>query len=146
MLPVLLRKLIRSTGMDLRRLDFPGYDNAERKGWDGLVEAGAATPWIPNGKSCWEFSTRRDIGRKANGDYATRTRSVSAEERSECTFVFVTARNWQGKNAWESSKDSSGEWESGPGVRHERSGAVAGRVDPRHKYGLPRNSKYRAAE
>ena len=110
LLPVLLRKLIRSTGMDLRRLDFPGYDNAERKGWDGLLEAGAATPWIPNGKSCWEFSTRRDIGRKANGDYATRTRSVSAEERSECTFVFVTARNWQGKNAWESSKDSSGEW------------------------------------
>ena len=112
LLPVLLRKLIRSTGLDLRRLDFPGYDNAERKGWDGLLEAGAATPWIPEGKSCWEFSTRRDTSRKAEGDYATRTRSVSSEERSECTFVFVTARNWPGKNAWESSKDSSGEWKA----------------------------------
>ena len=112
LLPVLLRKLIRSTGVDLRRLDFPGYDNAERKGWDGLLEAGAATPWIPEGKSCWEFSTRMDTGRKAEGDYSTRTRSVSSKERSECTFVFVTARNWPGKNAWESSKDSSGEWKA----------------------------------
>ena len=34
--PVLLRKLIHSTGHELRRVDFPGYDNAERRGWDGL--------------------------------------------------------------------------------------------------------------
>ena len=112
LLPVLLRKLIRSTGTDLRRLDFPGYDNAERKGSDGLLEAGAATPWIPEGKSRWEFGTQRDPRRKAEGDYATRTRSISSEERSECTFVFVTARNWPGKNAWESNKSSSGEWKA----------------------------------
>ena len=112
LLPVLLRKLIRSTGVDLRRTDFPGYDNAERKGWDGLMEAGAATPWIPEGRSCWEFSTRRDPGRKAIGDYATRTRSGSSEERSQCTFVFVTVRNWPGKNEWESRKNASGEWKA----------------------------------
>ena len=93
-------------------MDFPGYDNAERKGWDGLLEAGAATPWIPEGRSCWEFSTRRDPGRKAIGDYATRTRSVSSEERSQCTFVFVTVRNWPGKNEWESRKNASGEWKA----------------------------------
>ena len=52
-LPVLLRKLIHSTGRELRQVDFPGNDNAERKGWDGLIEAGAATPWIPEGRSCW---------------------------------------------------------------------------------------------
>src|SRR5207247_4486798 len=46
-LPVLLRRLINSTGHELRRVDFPGYDNSERKGWDGLVEAGATTHWIP---------------------------------------------------------------------------------------------------
>ena len=110
LLAVLLRKLIRSTGQDLCQVDFPGYDDAERRGWDGLLEAGAATPWIPDGKSRWEFSTQKDPGRKAQGDYATRTRFVSSEDKSECTFVFVTARNWPGKNEWERSKNASGEW------------------------------------
>ena len=55
LLPVLLRKLVHSTGHELRKVDFPGYDNAERHGWDGVVEADAATPWVPEGKSGWEF-------------------------------------------------------------------------------------------
>lgn len=42
-LSVLLRRLIHSTGHELRQVDFPGFDNAERKGSDGLVDAGAAT-------------------------------------------------------------------------------------------------------
>ena len=49
-LPVLLRLLINSTGTELRRVDFPGYDNAQRPGWDGWVEAGAATPSILRGQ------------------------------------------------------------------------------------------------
>jgi hypothetical protein len=54
---VLLRKLVNSTGQDLSLVDFPGYDQAEKKGWDGSVDAGAATPWIPMGKSGWEFGS-----------------------------------------------------------------------------------------
>ena len=46
-LPVLLRRLIHSTGRELSRVDFPGYDNAQRHGWDGQVEADATTPWVP---------------------------------------------------------------------------------------------------
>ena len=112
MLPVLLRKLVHSTGQDLRQVDFPGYDNAERKGWDGLIEAGAATPWIPEGKSCWEFGTNRNPGSKAERDYAARIRSVSPAERSECTFVFVTTRNWFGKTEWARSKHAAGDWKA----------------------------------
>jgi len=51
-LPVLLRKLVNSTGQELSFVDFPGYDNAEKKGWDGRVDAGAATPWIPAPAEC----------------------------------------------------------------------------------------------
>ena len=112
LLPVLLRKLIRSTGVDLRRMDFPGYDNAERKGWDGLLEAGAATPWIPEGRSCWEFGVEARPARKAERDYANRTRAVSSDERREYAFVFVTTRNWPGKNAWKSDKEASGAWKA----------------------------------
>ena len=110
LLPVLLRRLIRSTGEALRQVDFPGYDNAERKGWDGLVDAGAATPWISEGKSGWELGTGANPGDKANSDYRSRTGSVSSDERREHTFIFVTTRNWPGKKAWEEAKDASGKW------------------------------------
>ena len=72
LLPVLLRKLVHSTGHELRQVDFPGDDNAERHGWDGLIEASAATPWIPEGKSGWEFGTNQNPKGKAESDYANR--------------------------------------------------------------------------
>ena len=111
-LPVLLRKLIHSTGHDLRRVDFPGYDNAERKGWDGWIEAGVATPWIPEGKSGWEFGTNNDPRRKAEHDYAARLASVPAAEWTEYTFVFVTPRNWPGKAEWVEGKRAAGDWKA----------------------------------
>ena len=109
-LAVLLRKLVHSTGNDLCRVDFPGYDNAQRKGSDGFVEAGAATPWVPEGKSYWEFGTDQKPGLKANNDYTARLKSVDADERANSTFVFVTPRNWPGKTAWEKQKNVSGDW------------------------------------
>ncbi len=104
LLPVLVRMLVHSTGRDLCRVDFHGYDNAARRGWDGYVEAGAPTPWIPEGKSCWELGTGQNPGRKAECDYSKRLASVPPNERSECTYVFVTPRNWTGKTEWADSK------------------------------------------
>ncbi len=110
-LPVLMRKLVHAVGEGLERVDFPGYDNAERHGWDGLVEAAVATPWVPRGKSGWELSTREDIKRKAEKDYANRMRAIpKAEERAEYTFIFVTARNWPGKDQWVKEKTALGHW------------------------------------
>lgn len=109
-LPVLLRRLIQSTGHELRQVDFPGYDNAERKGADGFVEAGAATPWIPEGSSYWEFGVNQKPATKAEGDYNARTRSIPADERARCTFVSVTPRNWPGKTDWTKQKNAAGDW------------------------------------
>ena len=111
LLPVLLRKLIHSTGHELRQVDFPGYDNAERKGWDGKIEADAATPWIPEGKSGWEFGTNKNPKSKAESDYANRA-SVPTDEKAECTFVFVTPRNWPGKTDWARRKQAEGDWKA----------------------------------
>ena len=110
-LPVLLRRLVLSTGFDLRRIDFPGHDNAQRAGWDGWLEAGAATPWIPHGASGWEFSTEQRPSVKADGDYRKRL-TIPAAERAECTFVFVTTRNWLGKNDWAAEKEALGHWKA----------------------------------
>ncbi len=111
-LPVLLRKLVHSTGNDLRQADFPGYDNAQRKGSDGFVEAGAATPWVPEGNSYWEFGTDQKPATKADDDYSARLISVDITERADSTFVFVTPRNWPGKTAWEKRKNKAGDWKA----------------------------------
>jgi addiction module HigA family antidote len=108
--PVFLRKLVHSTGSDLRQVDFPGYDNAQRKGADGFVEAGAATPWIPEGRSYWEFGTDKDPRTKAKDDYNAALLKVDADERASSTFIFVTPRNWTGKTVWEREKNKLGDW------------------------------------
>lgn len=112
LLPVLLRKLVNSTGQDLSAVDFPGYDQAEKKGWDGRVDAGAATPWIPTGKSVWEFGCNEDPKQKADGDYAARVKAIPAADRAEMHFVFVTPRKWNGKDKWLKEKRALGEWKS----------------------------------
>lgn len=61
--PVFLRKLVQSTGRELRQVDFLGYDNAQRKGWDGWIESDEATPWIPEGPSGTEPASPQQNGR-----------------------------------------------------------------------------------
>ena len=111
-LPVLLRRLIHSTGRELRHVDFPGYDNAQHHGWDGWVEAGAAAPWVPEGRSGWELSVEKSPAAKAERDYQARLNKCSPSERAECAFVFVTPHNWEGKARWVRAKEDSGDWKT----------------------------------
>ena len=110
-LPVLLRRLIHSTGSILRHVDFPGGNNAQRPGWDGWVEAGAPTPWIPAGRSGWELSTEQRPAAKANHDYRARL-AIAAVDRAQCTFVFATTQNWRGKAEWAKSKEALGDFKA----------------------------------
>jgi len=103
-LAALLRRLVNTTGVGLSKVDFPAYDDAERRGWDGYVEASAATPWIPIGVSGWEFGCNADPESKAQADFDARVRHVLEEERRSATFVFVTPRKWPGKQAWEKAR------------------------------------------
>lgn len=112
LLPVLLRKLVNSTGQDLSLVDFPGYDQAEKKGWDGRVNAGAATPWIPIGQSGWEFGCNEDPKQKAEKDYAARVKAIPPKDRAEMHFVFVTPRTWNSKEKWRKDKEGLGDWKS----------------------------------
>ncbi|MHC5305802.1 HigA family addiction module antitoxin [Bartonella sp. LJL80] len=109
-LSVLLRTLIHSTGIGLNKVDFPGNDDAERPGWDGLMQASEGTPWIPSGKSGWEFGVNSNIKEKAAGDFAKSVKAVSKAERMGTTFVFVTPRVWHGKKAWIEEARSKRQW------------------------------------
>ena len=93
-------------------MDFPGYDNAQRHGWDGWIEAGAATPWVPEGKSGWEFGVDQRPGAKADRDFQARLNTISPAERAESAFVFVTPRNWEGKDCWARGKEAAGDWKA----------------------------------
>ena len=112
-LGALVRRLVNSTGRDLSKVDFPAHDDAERRGWDGMVVASIPTPWIPEGESGWELSCNarpRDKANGPNGDFARRTKSVPPRERKACTFVFLTPRDWPGKTAWANEQRRFGLW------------------------------------
>ena len=113
LLPVLLRTLVISTHDGLRRVTFPGHDDGQRRGWDGLVEADSVTPWIPEGLSCWEFGTSKEPKEKANRDYRNGlSRDVPFADRRESTFVFVTPRRWEGVTEWADKRQREGHWKA----------------------------------
>jgi addiction module HigA family antidote len=110
-LAVFLRTLVNSTGIQLTKVDFPGNDDAERPGWDGSIEAGEAMPWIPAGKSGWEFGTNNDPKAKADHDFSKSVDAIpSKAERREMAFVFVTPMRWHGKAAWQQERRNEKQW------------------------------------
>lgn len=113
LLAVLLRKLIHSTTAkeSILTINFPGYNDAERKGWDGVLECNSSNAWVPIGKSNWEFGTSKDFKSKAQRDFIARS-SVSDDIQKETTFVFVTPHKWDGKDQWVSNKVNESKWKS----------------------------------
>jgi addiction module HigA family antidote len=109
-LSVLLRTLVNSTGRGLTKVDFPGNDDAERPGWDGFVEAGEGTPWVPAGHSGWEFGTSENIKKKATDDFDKSVKGHNKKERDDTTLVFVTPRYWPGKEEWVADARAKGRW------------------------------------
>lgn len=109
-LAALLRTLVHSTGSGLTAVDFPAFDNSQRKGWDGTVTAEQATPWIPRGDSGWEFSSNANPKTKAQDDFQKRTLVTPANIRKRMTFVFVTPRDWSQHKDWVTEKKAADLW------------------------------------
>jgi len=109
-LSVLLRTLVHSTGVGLEKVDFPGNDDAERPGWDGFVEASEGTPWVPKGRSGWEFGVNENIKGKADSDFAKSVKATKKADRDQTTFVFITPRPWSGKTSWIAAMRAKNLW------------------------------------
>ncbi len=75
-----------------------------------LREASEGTPWIPAGRSGWEFGTNEDPKAKAESDFNKSVKAIDKKERAETTFVFVTPRRWAGKGAWAEAKKTKRLW------------------------------------
>ena len=108
-LPVLLRRLVHADIGSAGRIDFPGNDAGQRKGWDGFSDVPDGGIWVPKGKVGWELSSADRLPAKPESDMKQRSK-LPASERAETTFVFVTARNWEGRHEWARKHRTSGGW------------------------------------
>ena len=68
-LPQLVRRLIRATGKDIRRIEFPADEQVQRPGWDGIVEAGDGDVYVPAGTSVWEMGVDKNPQKKGRGGF-----------------------------------------------------------------------------
>lgn len=109
-LPLLVRKLIRTSPVKVMKMCFPAGDNVILSGYDGILEVENGTDHIPSGKSVWEIGTGKEPKRKAASDYKARTEKVSDTDFLEITFVFVTPLVWTGKDDWAKQKREEEKW------------------------------------
>ncbi len=109
-LPRLVRRLIRHENDQVQRVEMRGGEGVGLPGYDGIVEATRATPFVPEGLSVWEMGTSDDPARKATDDYETRTTNSLDIDKGEATFVFLTPRRWRGKKKWEQKRRAEGKW------------------------------------
>ena len=111
-LAALLRRLAYSSTASITALNFPAHENSQTYGWDGYIESVNSNPWIPQGKSGWEFGCNANPKGKADSDYQARVEATdsSPEEKAETTFIFVTPRRWAQKGDWAKSKQAEGVW------------------------------------
>lgn len=108
-LPQILRRLICGTP-HISRISFRAHEGVQLSGFDGIVSAEGASPFVPEGLSVWEMGTNREIGSKANEDYKTRTDNPLGIEKLTTALVFITPRRWPNKESWVTEKNAEGHW------------------------------------
>ena len=110
--PLLVRRLVRATvdSADLIRVLFPALEGVQSPGWDGFVEATRDNEFVPAGLSVWEMSVNQRPQKKAEEDFKKRVANSQGADKKQSTFIFVTLRKWQGKDAWCSEKRNLNIW------------------------------------
>lgn len=93
--PELVRRLLFETP-EAGQISIRTGDGVALAGKDGVAIFERQTKLLPAGEIWFEFGTNKDSKRKATDDYNGR----KTEASQDVTFVFVTPRRWQGKDAW----------------------------------------------
>jgi hypothetical protein len=148
-LPEMVADLIRASSQDIGSFRFPSGDKGQVRGFDGRLESRGAPPFVPEGRSIWEFGVSDGVA-KAEKDYRKRTKEVPEEERKKTVFVFATLQTWdnpkQKLDEWISEKRQLGEWKDvvyldGVALEHwlERNPAVSARFARFELKLLPQN-------
>ena len=109
-LPYLIRRLIRATCPSIQAIKFPSGEDVQRSGWDGILENGEATEYLPEGLSLWEMGAGQNPKQKADEDYQKRSEDALGRNPNDSTFIFVTPRRWQDAEKWVAEKKQEGIW------------------------------------
>ncbi|MGO4860075.1 hypothetical protein [Arthrobacter sp. 2MCAF14] len=109
-LPNVVRNLITAIVPGVTELTMEGDEHVDFPGYDGIVTSPVQTPFVPLGRSVWEFGTDANPKKKANEDYDSRMEDSLGVDRSSTTFVFVTPRRWRDGHKWAREKAALGEW------------------------------------
>lgn len=114
--PGIVADLICATVNDISQIRFPRGAKGQVRGFDGVLEATGVTPYVPDGKSIWEFGVNGGAATKATAEYTKRTGQVDEATRNETTFVFVSPRTWDNPTLklpeWVKEKQELCEWKS----------------------------------
>jgi len=108
--PQLIRMLVRTTAGVEAAVDFATAEDAQRSGWDGLVENPSRNAYVPLGRSGWELSTEANAQGKADRDYEKRKLNPIGLDPKLTTFVAVSARKWGHKRQWVAEKRAEKFW------------------------------------
>lgn len=106
----IISALIRGSALDITSFRFPTGDSAQLTGYDGQLEATGVSPYVPDGKSVWEFGTGKNFEGKADEDFNHRTSNPGTVTPADTTFVFVTPRRWAEFDQWVKDKKDKQAW------------------------------------
>ena len=110
LLSELIRRLVHATKPHLSKMYIPTEESIHSAGWDGIVISEDNDAYLPAGTCLIEMGTNENVAAKANDDYTKRTKDSLGFEKEECTFVFITPREWPKAPSWETDKNKLKEW------------------------------------
>lgn len=114
--PELISRLIFAQNTEqIKFARFPVGDQIRQPGFDGYVVWDGKLPWIPKGKSVWEFGCNENPKEKANKDWIaadSRKWPKKVQRQQVYTWVFVTPHTWttQDRNIWIEAKKEESKW------------------------------------
>lgn len=110
-LPLLVRRLISLSIKGTTEYTVRAEVGVQYGGWDGIIRNAEQESFqVPQGDSFWEFGCGQEPKSKANEDYDKRTINPLGVVPANSTFVFVTPRNWSGRDDWAKEKSAECKW------------------------------------
>ena len=106
----LVLRLVRENATGPVTAEFAIDEGVDLGGFDGRVRSEGGSRWVPDGDSVWELSVRRDVGTKADQDYAGRVTAPPGWSMSDTVYSAVSLRAWQRRDAWAEAKTAENRW------------------------------------
>ena len=124
-LPSLVRRLLADTP-GVTDLSMRAGRGVDFSGWDGRVDGGLGTGWVPAGLSCWEMSTSQDPEAQAQENYRKRTNKPEGADPAATVFRVCNPSPMEQQGKVGAGQTCRGHMASCEGAGRRRSRRVVG--------------------